>query len=179
MDPEAGLAEEYGWRRQRTVWYYIGVRGTHRDQCNRASRTNCQQDSQPSPKLAGCPEKELTPRSKCRAPSAGSGCSDSICECTSGTCTRGDDTGDTHACTAQPTRPKRISPSWIGRNTCRTPMSTAWRAMIRSGGRNTLRDSNWTDGDGSIRWRGTRPTGPTSVSGLYGSIMAGTKARER
>ena len=87
--PEVGLAEEYGWRRQQTDWYYIGVRGAHRDQFNRASRTNCQHDSQPSPKPAGCPEKELTPRSKCRAPSAGSECSDSICESTTGTCTRG------------------------------------------------------------------------------------------
>ena len=68
------------WRRQRTGWYYVGVRGAHRDQFNRASRSNCQQDRQPSPKPAGCPEKELTPRSKCPAPSAGSGCSDSICE---------------------------------------------------------------------------------------------------
>ena len=76
-------------------------------------------------------------RSKCRAPTAGSGCSNSICESTSGTCTSGDDTGDTHACTAWPKRPKHIPPSRIGRTTCRTPMSTAWRAMIRSGWRNT------------------------------------------
>ena len=59
------------------------------------------------------------------------------------------------------------------------PMSTAWRAMIHSGGRNTLRGSNWTNGDGSTSWKGARQTGLTSVSGLCGSIMAGTKARER
>ena len=45
--PEVGLAEEHGWCHQRTGWYYIGVRGAHRDQFNRASRTNCQQASQP------------------------------------------------------------------------------------------------------------------------------------
>ena len=106
-------------------------------------------------------------------------CSDSICESTTRTCTRGDNPGNTHARTARPTRPKRIPPSWTGRNTCRTPMGTAWRARIRSGGRNTLRGSNWTDGDGSTSWKGARPTGPTSVSGLCGNIMAGTKARER
>ena len=162
--PEVGLAEEHGWCRQRTGWYYIGVRGAHRDQFNRASRTYCQQDSQPGPKPAGCPEKELMPRSKCRAPSAGIGCSDSICESTTGTCIRGDDTGNTPARIAQLKKPKRIPPSWIGRATCRIPMGTAWRTMILSGGRNTLRDSNWTDGDGSTSWRGTRLTGPTSVS---------------
>ena len=41
-----GLAEEHGWRHQRTGWYYIGGRGAHGDQFNRASRTNCQQASQ-------------------------------------------------------------------------------------------------------------------------------------
>ena len=30
--PEVGLAEEHGWCRQRMGWYYIGVRGAHRDQ---------------------------------------------------------------------------------------------------------------------------------------------------
>ena len=58
------------------------MRGAHRDQFNRASRTNCQQDSQPSPKPAGCPENELSLRSKYRAPSAGIECSDGICEST-------------------------------------------------------------------------------------------------
>ena len=61
--PDVGLAEEHGWRRQRTGWYYIGMRGAHRDKFNRASRTNCQQDSQPSLKPAGCPEKEVTAKS--------------------------------------------------------------------------------------------------------------------
>ena len=96
-----------------------------------------------------------------------------------GTCTRGHDAGNTRARTARPTRLKRIPPSWTGRTTCRTPMSTAWRAMIPSGGRNTLQGSNWTNGDGSTSWKGARTTGPTSVSGLCGSIMAGTKARVR
>ena len=40
--------------------------------------------------------------------------------------------------------------------------------MIRSGGRNTPRGSNWTNGDGSMSWTGVRPTGPTSASGLFG-----------
>ena len=35
--PDVGLAEEHGWRRQWTGWYYIGMRGAHRDQFNRAS----------------------------------------------------------------------------------------------------------------------------------------------
>ena len=40
--PEVGQAEEHGWRHQRMEWYYIGWRGAHGDQFNRASRTNCQ-----------------------------------------------------------------------------------------------------------------------------------------
>ena len=75
--PDVGLAEEHGWRRQWTCWYYIGTRGAHRDEFNQASQTNCQQDSQPSPKPAGCPEKEVTTESMCRGPSAGVECSDS------------------------------------------------------------------------------------------------------
>ena len=98
------------------------MRGAHRDQFNRASRTNCQQDSQPSPKPAGCPEKELILRSKYSAPSAGIGCSDGICKSTTGTCIRGHDAENTPARTARLKKPKRIPPSWIGRTTCRTPM---------------------------------------------------------
>ena len=95
--PDVGLVEEHGWRRQQTGWYYIGPRGAQRDQFNRASRTNCQQDSQPSPKPAGCPEKEVTTESKRRAPSAGIECRDGICESTTGTCTWGHDAGNTRA----------------------------------------------------------------------------------
>ena len=48
-----------------------------------SSESNELPTSQPaSPKPAGCPEKERTRRSKYRAPSAGIGCSDGICEST-------------------------------------------------------------------------------------------------
>ena len=64
------LGEEHGWRHRRTGWYYIGMRGANRDQFNRASRTNCQQDSQPSPKASrmfgkGSHGKEQVPCPKC------------------------------------------------------------------------------------------------------------------
>ena len=78
-----------------------------------------------------------------------------------------------------PTRPERIPPSWTERTSCRPPMGTAWRQMIRSGGKNKPPGSNWTNGDGSTSWTGARRTGPTSASGPCGSSMAGTKARGR
>ena len=63
--PEVGQAEEHGWRHQRMDWYYIGGRGAHGDQFNRASRTNCQPASQPaSLRPAGCQERERTRRKK-------------------------------------------------------------------------------------------------------------------
>ena len=52
--------EEHGWRRQRTGWYFVGTRIVHQAQFNRASRTNCQQDSQPILKPVGCMDEEVT-----------------------------------------------------------------------------------------------------------------------
>ena len=58
-------------------------------------------------------------------------------------------------------------------------MSIVCRTMTRFSGKNTPRDSSWTNGDSSTTWRGTRPTGPISVSPLCGSIMASTRVWER
>ena len=67
-----------------------------------SSESNELPASQPaSRKPAGCPEKEPTRRSKYRAPSAGIGCSDGICESTTGACIRGNKAEDTPAHTAQ------------------------------------------------------------------------------
>ena len=73
-------------------------------------------------------------------------CSDSTYGSTTRICTRGDDAGFTCACTARPTRPGHIPPSWKGGITCRTHISTAWRQRIRSGGKTMPRGSNWTNG---------------------------------
>ena len=67
--PEVGRAEEHGWRHQRMDWYYIGGRGAHGDQFNRASRTNCQPASQPETSRMsgkGANLQEKIPCPKCR-----------------------------------------------------------------------------------------------------------------
>ena len=68
--PEVGQAEEHGWRHQRMDWYYIGGRGAHGDQFNRASRTNCQSASQPeTSRMSG---KGANPQKKIPCPKCGS-----------------------------------------------------------------------------------------------------------
>ena len=144
---------------------YRNARGSLRS--NQSSESNKLPTRQPAqPEASRMSGKGSYNREQVPCPKSGIECSDSICESTTGTCTSGHDAGNKRARTARPTRPKRIPPSWTGRTTCRTPMSTAWRAMIRSSGRNALRGSNWTNGDGSTSWKGARPAGPTSVSGL-------------
>ena len=142
---------------------YRSARGSQRSvQWSESYKLPARQPAQPEAnRMSG---KGAHTMEQVSCPSAGIGCSDGICESTTGTCIRGHDAGNTPARTARLKKPKRIPPSWIGRTTCRTPMGTAWRMMIRSGGRSTLRDSCWTDGDGSTSWRETRPTWPTSVS---------------
>ena len=66
--PEDGRAEEHGWRHQQMDWYYIGGRGAHGDQFNRASQTNCQPASQPETSRMsgkGANPKEQIPCPKC------------------------------------------------------------------------------------------------------------------
>ena len=66
--PEVGQAEEQGWCHQRMDWYYIGGRGAHGDQFNRASRTNCQPASQPETSTMfgkGANPQEKIPCPKC------------------------------------------------------------------------------------------------------------------
>ena len=68
--PEVGWAGEHGWRHQRMDWYYIGGRGAHGDQFNRASRTNCQPASQPETSRMsgkGANPQEKIPCPKCRS----------------------------------------------------------------------------------------------------------------
>ena len=57
---EAGPAEAHGWRHQQTGWYFIEMQPAHQAQFNRAIRTNCQPDSQPTLKPEGCPDEEVT-----------------------------------------------------------------------------------------------------------------------
>ena len=87
-------------------------------------------------------------------------------------CIRGHDAEDTSARTARLKKPKHIPPFWIGG----THLSDTHEHCMEDD--DPLQREEYAAGFKLDRWgwRGTRPTGPTSVSPLYGSI---TRAWER